>query len=239
MMVVGEETIFLSHLPMFQSEHRFQVVLEATLQKDGKRLDGIYTQDRRNHSATKMYTLAPTDRFILAELFSADERMPRRNTFQGTVFRGHLERGGTPIEALTDSEVGITKVVYARELRPDEPKADKLEYILFGRGQERFLAHRITQAPDFDHLVAVKIEAPGVTEMVLDRGVIVVIADRENSAAQRLKTDELVAAVGHVTGADQPIPLHIRIGTEYYFEEGELSAPASFRQTPLEQAAGF
>jgi hypothetical protein len=33
MMVIGEETIFLAHLPMFQSEHRFQVIMEASVRE--------------------------------------------------------------------------------------------------------------------------------------------------------------------------------------------------------------
>ncbi|MGH8067362.1 MAG: hypothetical protein ACRERE_19450 [Candidatus Entotheonellia bacterium] len=239
MMVIGEKTIFLSHLPMFQSEHRFQVIMEANVRKDGNSLDGVYAQDRASHSQTKMYTLAPKEIFLLAQVFPGDDRLPRRNTFQGTVFRGHLERGGSPIKGLTDIEVDLTRVVYARELQPDERKSAKLEYILFGRGPELFLAHRITQAPDFDHIVAVKIEAPGFTEAELHRGLMVMIPDRENSAAQRLKANEIVAAQGHVTGAHQFVPLQIEIGVEYYFEEGELSSPASMHQTPLEQAAGF
>jgi hypothetical protein len=186
-----------------------------------------------------MYTVSPSETFVLAQLFSGDDRIPRRHAFQGTVFRGHIERGGKPIRGLTDVDVEITKVVYARELPPDERKSDKLEYILFGRGQEFFLAHRITQAPDFDQIVAVKIEASNLTEAELNRGVMVIIPNRGNSAAQRLKAKERVAAEGHVTGADQFLPLRLQVGTEYYFEEGELASPVSFARTPLERAAGF
>jgi hypothetical protein len=239
MMVVGEKTIFLSHLPMFQSEHRFQVVLEAAFRKDGLSLDDVYAQDRKGHCDTKMYTLAPSSEFVLAELFRIDDQTPPRKTFQGTVVRGHLERGGSPIEGLTDVDVEVIKVVYARELKPDERKTDTLEYILFGRAQELYLAHRLSQAPDFDQIVAVKIDAPSFTEAELNRGVMVIIPNRENSTAQRLKANEMVAAQGHVTGAHQFVPLQLHIGVEYYFEEGELSSPANFRQTPQEQAAGF
>ena len=38
MMVVGEQTIFLSHLPMFHSEHRFQVIVEAAFEQNGTSL---------------------------------------------------------------------------------------------------------------------------------------------------------------------------------------------------------
>jgi hypothetical protein len=54
MMVVGEKTPFLSHLPMFHSEHRFQVILETTFNKDGTSLDEIYMNDRKNHPNANM-----------------------------------------------------------------------------------------------------------------------------------------------------------------------------------------
>ena len=49
MMVVGEQTIFLSHLPMFHSEHRFQVIVEAAFEQNGTSLDRVYADDRRKH----------------------------------------------------------------------------------------------------------------------------------------------------------------------------------------------
>ena len=240
MMVVGEETVFLSHLPMFHSEHRFQVILEATFRRKEEALDRIYTEDRRSHSRVKMYTISPADQFVLSRLFAPDAQPAIRDAFQGTVFRGHLERGGKPISGLEDTEVRVTRVVYAKELRPDDPKAKKLEYILFGKGRELFLAHRITQAPDFDQLVAVQVDGQhDFTDAELNRGVIVTVPNRENAAAQRLKPQENAAAEAHISGANQPLPLHLQVGLEYYFEEGELLSPAKFKQTALEKAAGF
>jgi hypothetical protein len=71
-------------------------------------------------------------------LWGATAREPRE-TFQGTVVRGHFERGGRPNEGLTDVDVEVVKVVSARDLRPDERPADILEYILIGRAQELYV----------------------------------------------------------------------------------------------------
>src|SRR3954452_2008544 len=59
MLVVGENTVFLSHLPMFDnlndkqtdytSLHRYQVMLEATFSKNGKDVTELYTRDRKNN----------------------------------------------------------------------------------------------------------------------------------------------------------------------------------------------
>src|SRR3954451_7301136 len=124
MMIVGEETIFLSHLPMFSSEHRFQVILEATFKKGGNSVDKIYFQDRKGHQQTKMYTLMPSDVFVVSRLFLGNTDS-RRNSFAANIYRGHLERGGELIPSLNETrldttQIEIRRVVYAAEL-PTEP----------------------------------------------------------------------------------------------------------------------
>jgi hypothetical protein len=173
-------------------------------------------------------------------MFKADDQGSLRQAFSGKVFRGHLERKGSrAINGLTAVGVNVTRVVYAREIHPNDRKSDELEYILFGKDEEFFLAHRITQGPDFDHIVGAKISGRDFTAAELKAGIAVKIPNRENSAAERLKSNETVAGQGRVGGADQVLALQITVGTEHYFEEGELSSPANFEQTPLEKKAGF
>ena len=240
MMVVGEKSVFLSHLPMFMSPHNFQVILEATFTSVGKNVQEIYTKDRQSHRQTKMYTLSPKESFKLPSLFTPNP--PSRNSFKGTVLRGHLERGGEEIAGLIKIEVNVKRIVYAQKLGGGFDKADKLTYILFGRGQELFLAHVIAKQPDFDQILSVKIANPPSDEE-LSRGVSVVITDRENSASHRLKEGEKVVGQGHVTGAHQFLQLQIQAGVEFYFEEGELSSSRMtdemFDPTPDEKKAGF
>ena len=171
MMLVGEQGVYLSHLPMFNSEHRFQVITEATFDRGGNSLDQTYLKDRKTHPETRMYTVQPTDSFVLARLFSEETSTDHRNAFLGKVFRGHLERPGhKEIDGLQDIEIRITRVIYARELPPDDVSSDQLRYILFGKDGELFLAHQITKAPDFDQIVAVKINGHSFTENELSRG---------------------------------------------------------------------
>ena len=240
MMVVGEKSIFLSHLPMFMSPHNFQVILEATFTSGGKNIQEIYTRDRQSHRETKMYTLMPEESFKLPSLFTPIP--PSRSSFKGTILRGHLERGGEKIEGLTNIDVNVKRVVYAQKLGRDLVKPDELSYILFGNGQELFLAHVIARPPDFDQILSVKISnAPSDEELKhFDR---VVILDRDNSATLRIKEKEQVVGQGHVTGAHQFLQLQIQADVEFYFEEGELSSSKmtddTFDPTPEERKAGF
>jgi hypothetical protein len=237
MMVVGEKSVFLSHLPMFMPPHNFQVILEATFTSGGINVQDVYTRDRQSHGQTKMYTLRPEESFKLPSLFTPDP--PSRSSFKGTIFRGHLERGGEKISGLTNIDVNVKRVVYAQKFGRGFDKSDKLTYILFGRGQELFLAHVIARPPDFDQILSVKIDnAPSDEE--LSRGVSVVIPDRENSASRRIKEKEKVVGQGHVTGAHQFLQLQIQADVEFYFEEGELSSmDGTFDPTPEERKAGF
>ncbi len=240
MMVVGEGSVFLSHLPMFMSPHNFQVILEATFTSGGKNVQEVYTKDRQSHRQTKMYTLRPEESFKLPSLFTPTPSS--RNSFKGTILRGHLERGGVEIEGLTNIDVNVKRVVYAQKLGRGFDKSDKLTYILFGSGQELFLAHVIAKPPDFDQILSVKIDdAPSDEE--LKHAVSVVILDRENSATRRIKEKEKVVGQGHVTGAHQFLQLQLQAGTEFYFEEGELSSSKMtdemFKPTPEEGKAGF
>jgi hypothetical protein len=82
MLVVGQQSVFLSHLPMFEgvngagtdyvSRHRYQVILEAGFGQNGD-ATGVYLQDRRAHLDARMYTLKP-ELFVLSRLFTPPEQ---------------------------------------------------------------------------------------------------------------------------------------------------------------------
>ena len=240
MMVVGQQAIYLSHLPMFDSEHRFQVILEATVTKGGQDVGKVYVDDRRANPGVRMYMVMPSDVFVLPRLFGTDPA-PRRK-FRGTFFRGHQERGGVPLNRLTGVEVTVKRVIYAKEIGATAgiARSDTLDYILFGTGAERFLAHRIAQPPDFDQLIGVKVSGRAFTSEELARGVSIKIPDRANTPDRRLRPKDKVAAQGQVTGADTALPLTVEVITEFYFEESELALnPTLDPPTPLEKAAGF
>jgi hypothetical protein len=246
MLVVGHDAIFLSHLPMFQSvnatkdaftsPHRYQVILQAEFAQGGKGVDDLYAGDRQVNPEVKMYTLQPED-FILSRLFTPDDQRPMLHAFTATVFRGHLERGGEKIAQLVN--VNIKKVVYAHMFDPTNKKPDELTYIVFGAGQELFLAHRIAKPPDFDQVLSIKAEGLQLTGEELARGVEVVFPDRENVASRRLKEGEALSGRGHVVGAHRFLDLRIKADVELYFEEGELFIPPTFEQTPEEKKSGF
>jgi len=251
MLVVGEQTVFLSHLPMFHSgrpsdpavnragteflsPHRFQVILEARFTSQGKDVSGVYASDRQAHATTKIYTLEPKELFVLTRAFTP-ETAPRVRSFPAIVFRGHLEQGGEPIADL-DPTVEITRVVHGRKFDPKGTKPAQLEYLLFGKGPELFLAHAIFGPPDFDQVLSITISGRTLTDADLTRDLRVVFPDRKNVVAERIREGQELSGILRTPGstgtADTPIT--VKPITQFYFEEGELLVPATFDPTPEE-----
>ena len=240
-MMVGVETIYLSHLPMFMFDphehpHRFQVILEVVLNGPGNP-QAIYARDRRGHLRERMYTMSP-DPFEMVEL---DPQHPRRNFLSGSIFRGHLERGGE--EIISRAEARIVNTVYFHEFEQDAQPLEQLEYLLFGKAPDLFLAHVIIRPPDFDQIIGVTISGGALMDDDLTRGIHIKIPGRANNLQSRIKPQERVKAEAKMPGAQAGLPLELELeaGTEFYFEEGELRSEEKFTMdpTPEERKAGF
>jgi hypothetical protein len=263
MLVVGEQTVYLSHLPMFDgvngnrtsftSPHRYQVILEATFADGAKNLTETYTADRRGHATEKMYSINPA-LFVLPDL---DPNGKALKSFRGnTIFRGHLERQNTPIIGFMDSQsdpprngvldVNVTRVVHFHKFTPGAAKPAQLQYILFGKGTEIFMAHFIAQPPDFDQVIGVKVTGQQFTDEQLASGIKANFAGRPNTAETRLKETQKVLGMFQLAGTDgTPLagshakPLEVQVIKEFYFEEGELRIPHTFDPTAEEKKSGF
>ncbi|HZF14159.1 MAG TPA: hypothetical protein VFE33_35635 [Thermoanaerobaculia bacterium] len=236
MLVVGERTVYLSHLPMFQEKgrlpmpHRYQAILEATFVQQEN-----YAKDRQAHPATTIYMLNPQE-FVLPDLVS--QRQPLQSFKAKEVVRGHLERKGN-VPILEDVPVAVTRVIHFREFDPKAKKPVQLEYLLFGKGGELFLAHRIVGPPDFDQVLSVKAVEPALTDEELAQGVTVIFPGTKNTVTGRLGVKKVS---GEATLAGSPTvhkKIQVDVGKELYFEEGELRVPAKFNSTSEETKAGF
>ena len=239
MLIVGNDTVYLSHLPMFQEKgeppmpHRYQAILEVTLAKQNG-----YVRDRREHGSTRIYTLNP-ENFVLPELVSSDPQSEPLRSFKAmAIFRGHLERENR-VRILQNVDVSVQNVIHFREFDPEGEKSPRLEYLLFGKGQELFMAHVITAAPDFDQMLAVSIPDHKFTNAELARGVLVVFPGNTNAVASRLREKQRVAGEIQIDPAAAPKKIQVEVRREFYFEEGELRVPPDFNTTSAETQAGF
>jgi len=234
MLLVGEAPLYLSHLPMFMAPHNFQVILEVALDVEASRqLDHFHA----HFGNDGLYTVKP-EAFSIVDLLPGDPANEPRSEFKADVFHGHFEKGGDVIAS--GASVRVTNVIHFQELGRADKAAD-LEYILFGGEQRAFLAHRITQPPDFDQVLSVRLAPFVFSEDELRRehtGVAITIPGRSNTPRDRTKRDEKVSARAHVVGAHQIFDVEVEVLSEIYFEEGELLKQADFSPTVEETAAG-
>jgi hypothetical protein len=252
MMIVGEKTMYLSHLPMFvieghpptfDSPHRFQVILEATFTDGARDLTANYFSDRAKNPSVKMYTLNPA-KFVLSRVNPSGAALQR---FRGnTVFRGHLERDSEPFIGFTGRkppaagvfDVNVKRVIHFHQFDLKATRPARLEYLLFGKGAELFLAHFITNPDDFDQIISVKIDGQSFTDEQLAKGMHVTFNNRGNAAVERLKETENLSGQFQIVGA-MPRTFPVAAVREFYFEEGELAVPPNFETTAEEKKAGF
>jgi hypothetical protein len=229
MLLFGDEVLYMSHLPMFMHPHNYQVLLEVefddatlrTLRADRESASGIHTFDP-----------AP---FPIAE-FDPDSGDPVRTSITGTLVRGHFERGGTPIA--TDVTVDVRAVVRFSKLdttaRPTPNR--ELGYLCFGRGGRMYLAHEITERPNYDHMLAVRLvpgtvvtggppQSDDVASFVFNVAQPVRF-DRGDAAVDRLVPGEIATAQFPRTvslGGAHGFAVKLEVEDEVYIEIGELS----------------
>jgi hypothetical protein len=116
---------------------------------------------------------------------------------------------------------------FSQELHPRGPGRHDLEYLLFGKGAELFLAHVITQPPDFDQVLSVQVGTHQFTDEDLLQGVRVVFPGRVNTISNKIKEGEQLLGKVQVVGQDAPgiVDLPVAVGIELYFETEDLADP--------------
>jgi hypothetical protein len=228
MLIVGEETIYVSHLPMWMAPHNFQVILEVTF-KGPHQPQARYVDDRKT-TGTRLYTLEPEEFDIKKLAPTGPQRLPSLSSFRATIWRNHFEphpvtHPGQRFMIAQDAKVHVENVVYFQELHPHGPGLQALEYLLFGKGQELFLAHVITQPPDFDQVLSVQVGNHQFTDEDLLQGVRVVFPGRANTISSKIKEGEQILGKARIVGQDAAggIDLPVAVGIELYFETEDLA----------------
>jgi hypothetical protein len=226
MAVIGVETVYFSHLGMFMAPHDWQLILECEFGESDGDPKTVYHEDRQANAPQVLYTFDP-ERFVLPDLLPGpDGAPPRSSSFTGTLFRNHFEQPEAhpeaPVPIADGVVVNVVAVVHAHRLDPDAAAPGQLEYVLFGKGENRFVAHLITRPPDFDQLMSVAIEGRPFSDEELRHGIALTLPDRPNGHSDRLTERENVAGVVRANGSDEEIQL---TGVaELYVETNDLKA---------------
>jgi hypothetical protein len=213
MLVLGSQTLYASHLPMFMDQHRYQGIWEVSFGEEG---DAVYRAERaRPENAKLIFTLEPAEEFLLPELTRT------RKSFRANIYRGHFERPGHE-RILENIKVTVRRQVHWHPFRNSHERPEPLTYLLFGKGDELFLAHWISLAPNYDQIVSV---TPSTSLGEIPEGAQLVLPKRGDDDA--LRAGESVSGVMIVeSGPEQPFmvkPVDLKVGSVIYLEKGELA----------------
>jgi hypothetical protein len=200
MLVFGQERIWMSHLPMFHQPHDYQVVMEVTLTKDGQDLKPLYLDDLAQ-SAAAYYTFVPK-KFSMTHLIAG-----HLTSLEGTLVRGHFERGGTTVA--TGVTATVVALPVAEKFMAGAVKPSTAGYYVIGDAAEMFFVHRIVTKPDeFDQVIQVSTDST-VTGIVTTPMV--------NSPGQRLQSGQQSTIV-----TSEGATVQVNGGKEVYLETGDL-----------------
>jgi len=220
MLVVGVDTSFFYHLPMFGPPHDFQVILEGTLSQAGSDPQRRYRDDRIANAQTRVYTLAPVP-FILPDLFPPTFK---RKKIQGDLFRGHFESPpeypAAPVAVATGVDVTVANVVFVQKLLPLPAPLEHLEYVLFGKGKELFLAHVLTKHGDFDQVMSAEIRGHQFLDEELRHGIRVQFPAQRNEFAQRFVKGKAVSGTAQL--AEKKFAIDVVPKVEFYMSRRDL-----------------
>src|SRR4030095_13666774 len=121
MLVLGGEAIYVSHLPMFMPQHRYQGIWEVSF---GDKGDAKYRAERaKPQNAGEIFTLAPITLFRLPELTTT------RKSFKADVFKGHFERDGHE-RILENVTVTVRRQVHWDPFRTSHTRTEPLPSLL-------------------------------------------------------------------------------------------------------------
>jgi hypothetical protein len=213
---------------MFMPPHDFQVILEVAF-TGAEEPQARYVQDRQ-HTGTRLYTFSPAQEWDINELAPiGPQRQPQRASFAGTIWRNHFE--SHPVthpgkrKPIADAVATVHRVVRFQRFAPQAEPLPQLTYVLFGKGEELFLAHVITRPPDFDQVLAVRVGDRQFSDEELGQGVLVTIPDRANAIPNRIREGEQVVGRVQKAGPGTPatVDLHLDAGVEFYFETEDLT----------------
>jgi len=210
MVLFGDSSLYVSHMPLFSAPHNDQVILEVALSKDGEDPAQRYRQDRAA-TQTPYYSVKPPSMHLSV--------LEEGSSFVGDVHRVSYEDDGERI----DSGVTVTvrRVVYTQKLDPNTRADEGRHYVCFGHDGEFFAVHQINAAPSFDQIIAADITDQNVIGEAGSAAMLVTLpgADVADSRWSAGETAEAKVRVRPGTRGERVLSAEVTAGTEVFFDD--------------------
>ncbi len=141
-------TIFAYHLPLYHKPHDVQLLYKLDV-KDVALMQLVRDND--------MVTIKPKP-FNLQRLIRGE-----KVALEADVYAGHFERDGMLV--YKNVTLNFAEKLYVRKLDKLEPSSKKQEYdVVSYRKNYKIYIHRLQQAPSYDHLIHIDVNAGCLTK---------------------------------------------------------------------------
>ncbi|MFT6632787.1 MAG: hypothetical protein ACJAS4_002752 [Bacteriovoracaceae bacterium] len=211
MFVFGKDKVYLSHLPMFHSPHDYQVLIEVELPEEVK---AVYLEEKLQDKFQSVYTIVP-ESFILPEV------MTDGHSFKAVLYKGHFERGGSPITK--EINITIKKVLYFKQFDKSAVKTPTAtataKYIIIGNKTEQFIIHKVIAKPDFDQVIKLNGSNKALIAILLKTTHLNVTIPSSLNTVPLKEGENLIAKLSD----NQNSSVSINIKKSLYLEYGDLS----------------
>lgn len=224
MLLVGDQPIYASHLPMFtRTIHRYQAVYEVELDEAGNE---IYQRDREQ-SGSELYSFSPRKTFTMPALKVGD-------ALPAVLFRGHLELSGV---ILGQVEITIKRVVHFHRFDESLTRPSDLTYfVVLSKADGRsFLFHWITTptqgnespADQFDHILTASLSSEEkIPAIDMGQTVWLVVGGSKDTFADRIDPAANVTFTGQLLGPTSSKKVALNdIRTLYTHTGGDVRTP--------------
>jgi|GEM_PF-1836561 len=216
MRIVGEKSIYLSHMGLFPSKcHDYQALFEVSFTGQADPQDKYLTAQKASPNNNE-FTLKPKGEFMLPDLNSG-----AITSFKADIFEGQYERSQTQPKMIAENViVTVKRVLHFRVFDPSATLSPNIEYLLFGTSKEQYVAHKLTRPNDFDQILSVKTLLP-LTDAELAKAVSIVFPNRPTKTesemfALALKPNDPLKPAIQVNGKGANQTLNV--GAQYFKE---------------------
>ncbi|MFZ6674616.1 hypothetical protein [Undibacterium sp. Xuan67W] len=193
----NNEGLYASHLPMFHAPHDYQVVLQIRIANQQ-----LHAQIKKDLTQKiRLWTIEP-EQFDITGL--APGARPALRQFKVNIVSGHFEQGGKVRYKNITAIVEYTLIF--RQLSPEPYQSDTATYRQIGHGSHRFLLKEIDSRPDYDHVLAISVNARSSRQNILIK----------KSGIREPDPNTLYSALHSINGSDA------RIEGNVYFDHADL-----------------
>ena len=208
MLLFGRKEIFMSHLPMFMPQHRYQAIWQITF---GNELDFEYLQ--ASLKSDNYFTIAPVELFKLPDLKN------NKQSFLCDVYEGHFERNPKRL-LFRKVKVSIVELIHWHPFLNTDRRLNDLTYILFGSRENHYLAHWISTSPNFDQLLSIS----SITDEITMGNLIVISGYSDDQPIQITDTNLKGKLLSSVSLHTQTFIKNVEliINSHIYLESNEL-----------------